>query len=378
MMKLPYSILIILLALALSACHSKENKKHDKVITVYPRSHVTHLYYSGTIKPIAENLVISPAAGVISKINFHYGDFVKKGDILFAIHSPEMEREFRETITNYLRVKQAYLTSKKSMAGTLMLYKEKIISEQEYENEKGQFQNTLLSYIESSTKLQQFLAYLPSVQQNYLNNDDIDLKKAVAVLQQKMDDLCVIAPASGLILFPEEKANDQKPIQLGLDVKKNDVLASIGDVTGLSITANVTENDINSIKPGSQVLLTFQSNLEVELRGTIVSVAKQAKSTENTGFSTFPVVINVPKLSAKQAEKIKIGMNVKLDILIEEPATLRIPIKAIITKNHSYYVKMLNRDNKLFTREIVPGTTDQESVTILKGLNKGDRVILQD
>lgn len=371
-------IAVLIFSILLANCHSKEKQDLRRTITIYPSSNITHLYYNGIIKPIQESLVISPANGVISKMNFHYGDFVKKGDVLFTIHSPDMEREFREAITNYLRIKQAYLTSKKSMIGTEMLHKDKIISDQEYDSEKGQYQNNTLSYVEASTKLRQFLSYLPSFQEKFLTTETINLQEAVQVLQANMDDLTITAPAAGIVLFPEEKSSDDKQFQIGVEVKKNDSLVTIGNLNGLAITANVTENDINNIKPGRTVMLSFQSDLEMELRGKIISVAKQAKNTDNTSFSTFPVVIQVPSLTPAQIQKIRVGMNAKLDILIEQPPTIKIPITAVTEKDHRFYVNTILDDGKIISKEVITGTTSQYEVTILKGLNKGDRIVTND
>ncbi len=378
MMKRIPTFIFIVFCSFLASCHSDSKNHGQKIVTVCPRSQIRHLYYNGTMKPIHEQLVISPAVGVISKIGFHYGDAVRKGDVLFTIHSPEMEREFRESIANYLRVKQAYLASKKSMIGTQMLYKEKIISEQEYESETAQFQSNTLSFVEANIKIKQFLAYLPSFQEKFLETDEINLNEAVKILQANLDDLVITAPSSGIILLPTEKSSEEQQYQVGMEVKKNAALLSIGNLSGLSVTANVTENDINSIIPGSTVVLALQSELELDLRGRIISIAKQAKSEESSGFSTFPVVIQVPHLSKTAMQKIRVGMNAKLDIQLEDPPRIRIPITAIHQKDQNFYVKMLDAKEHIIKQKVVPGSTSENEITILKGLRKGDRIVVND
>ena len=176
----------LIICLLLISCHaSNDSHKEPQIISVYAKNNTTHLYYNGTIKPIQADLIISPASGVISKLNFHYGDFVKKGDLLFTIHSPEMENQFREAISNYFRVRQSYLNSKKSMIGTEMLYKEKIISEKEYSNEKSQYENNVLNFVEAHIKLKQFLIYLPSYQQKIMNSSLLNLEEAKKLFKKK-------------------------------------------------------------------------------------------------------------------------------------------------------------------------------------------------
>jgi len=272
-------ISILLCTLILACCHSHEKQSKEKhIITAYPRSSTQHLYYNGVIKPLKEEVIISPSSGVVSKMFFHYGDFVKKGDLLFTLHSPEMESQFREAISNYLRVKQANLNSKKSMMGTEMLHKEKIISEQEYESEKSQYQNNMLSYVEASNKLKLFLNYIPSFQKELIDFPVLNLEDAKKLLQENIEDLAIYAKTSGIILFPEERSGgNAKQLQVGSDIKRDDILLAIGDLTGLSVTANVTENDINHLTTGLPVILTFVSDLELDLHGKIISAREALK-----------------------------------------------------------------------------------------------------
>ncbi|MBA2655346.1 MAG: efflux RND transporter periplasmic adaptor subunit [Gammaproteobacteria bacterium] len=377
---LPYFCALIVCIL-LAACHSQENaKKQTNIITVNLRSSDAHLYYNGTIKPIQEDLIISPAGGVISKINFHYGDFVKKGDLLFTIHSQEMENEFRETISNYLRVKQSYLDSKKSIMGTEMLYNEKIISEQEYSNEKSQYHNNFLNFIDASNKLKHYLVFMPSSLQTTMDMSVSDTNGVSKILQENMQDLTIYAQTSGIVLFPEEKSSDGvKELHAGSRIKRDDVLLNIGDLSGLSVTANISENEVNRLKVGAPAILSFASDLELELRGKIVSIAKQAKNGENIGFSLFPVVIHIPQLPPDKLNKIRVGMNAKIDMVIEDPPAIRIPIAAVFQKDDRQWVKIIDpKTEKIIDREVKTGPTTQNEVMIQSGLHSGDRVIAND
>jgi HlyD family secretion protein len=371
---------ILLCVFLLVCCHSKEQKKDPVVVTVYPSSTMQHLYYNGVVKPLQEEAIISPTDGVISKVNFHYGDFVRKGDLLFTIHSSEMESQFREAISNYLRIKQAYLNSEKSMSGTEMLFKEKIISEQEYLNERSQYQNNLLSFVEASTKLKQYLSYLPSFHQQILTTPILKLEDAQKLLDENVEDLAIYAKSPGIVLFPEEKnGNSAKLLQLGSNIKKEDILLVIGDLSGLSITANVAEKDINRLIPNLKVTLTFASDLELELHGKIISVAKQAINLEGVNLVTFPVIVHVENLKPQQLKKIRVGMNAKLDILLEEPPAIKVPISAVHGKDNKSWLTVINeKSGKPTEVEVKTGTTTLTDIYILKGLQAGDKVLIDD
>jgi HlyD family secretion protein len=370
---------IIILCIFLIAC-DHQDRKRQTIISVEKISTNKHIYYNGIIKPIHEQLIISPAGGVVSKINFHYGDFVSKNELLFTIHSPQIEDEFREVIGNYLRMKQAYLNGKKSLAGTEMLYKEKIVSEQEYLNEKNQFQVNFLNYIEASNKLKKYLVFIPSYKQELIDNSLSNFDAMSKILKESIEDLIISAPTSGIILFPEDRNSDNsKLLQIGSQIKKDEVLLDIGDLSGLSVTINATESDVNHLSLGLPVSLSFSSDLELELHGNIASIAKQAVDTTNNDFTLFPVTINILKINRGQLNKIRIGMNAKVDVLIQEPPAIKIPIESVFQKNDKFWVTIFDpKTHKRSNREVKTGETSLTDITILSGLNPGEKIIVDD
>lgn len=371
----------LIIALLLVACHSSEKKsKTATQITVTPKKEVVHLYYNGLIRPLQEELIAAPASGIVKKVNFHYGDIVKQGQLLFTIHSPELENDFRETMSQYLRAKQAYVNSQTNMQGTEDLHKEKIISEQEYANEKNQLQTNLLSYIEASNKLQQLLKNIPQAQKTIRDVSLSNMDKVKQLLTQQFEDLAIYAQNSGIILFPDKSDGDSnKEIHVGNEIKKGQVALVLGDLSGLTINADVSEMDIHRVRPGQRVKVSFTAQPDLLLQGMIVSVAKQAKSVENNAMTSFPVVIQVASLSEDQLEKIRIGMNAKVDIAIVEPPLIKIPINAVFQKAGRNWVYRINpeKGNKEEV-EVETGTTTLDEVTILHGLTNGDKVILDD
>lgn len=357
----------------------KTQRENSHIYNVSLKTDVLHLYYIGNIKPIREELIMSPASGVVNKMEFHYGDYVKKGQLLLRIHSPEMENDFREAISSYLRTKQVFLNSKKSMEGTNDLYQEKIISEQEYFNEQNQYQNNVLSFIEATNKMKQLLSYLPTAKQTVFNMSLSEIADVKKLFQNVFEDLTLYARNSGIVLFPQQNSESIKLIQVGYEVKKNDALLVIGDLSGVAITANISELDINHLQPGHEVLITFQAQPELELQGKIISVARQAKVTENTGFSTFPVLIQVGQLSHYQIQKIRVGMSAKIDIMVEGPPTIKVPIKAVYQQDNKNWVTLLDpTTQQAHDIPVETGMTSLDEVTITRGLKPNDKIIFHD
>jgi multidrug resistance efflux pump len=263
------------------------------------------------------------------------------------------------------------------MEGTEALHKEKIISEQEYSNEQSQYQNNFLSYMEATHKLQQLLKDIPNLRQKIKDVSSLaNFEAAKSLLQESFDDISVTTKKDGIVLFPEQNSDGDKKLQVGYEVKKGDVLFVIGDLSGLAITANISENDINRLKPGREVMISFAAQPDLHLQGKIVSIAKQA-TLSDSGFSTFPVVINVPTLSQKQIQKIRVGMNAKIDITIHEPPVIKVPIKAIFQEAGKNWIKKVDvQTGTIQTVEVEAGETNLEEVIVSKGLNEGEKVIV--
>jgi HlyD family secretion protein len=375
----------LLAVVLLFGCHSNQDEQATKdstqVITVHKQPNIAHLYYNGVIKPIKDELIISPANGIVTKVNFQYGDMITKGQQLLTLNSIDLENEFREIFTSYLKAKQAYLNSMNNMRGVEELRKSQIISDQEYFNEKSQYQNGLLAYLDAQHKLEQIAKDVPEISHklNKLTLNDTQLIQAL--LRERFNNAVIHAQSSGIVLFPENSNadNDNKQIHLGYEVKKGDVLLAIGDLSGIAINTEVNEIDVNRLYRGQKVKITLSSQPEELLHGEIISVARQAKSNGNGELAMFPIVIHVPELTPQQAQNIRIGMSAKADIIISEPVQIKIPINAVFNKSGQHWVTIID-PNTGRKKEVVvtTGATTLHEVTILSGLKSGDKVINHD
>jgi HlyD family secretion protein len=375
----------LLAVLLLFGCHSNQDEQGAKdskqVITVNKQPNIAHLYYNGVIKPIKDELIISPANGIVTKVNFQYGDTITKGQQLLTLNSIDLENEFREIFTSYLKAKQAYLNSMNNMRGVEELRKAQIISDQEYFNEKSQYQNGLLAYLDAQHKLEQIAKDVPEISHklNKLTLNDTQLIQAL--LRERFNIAVIHAQSSGIVLFPENSNadNDNKQIHLGYEVKKGDVLLAIGDLSGIAINTEVNEIDVNRLYRGQKVKITLSSQPEELLHGEVISVARQAKSSGNGELAMFPIVIHVPELTPQQVQNVRIGMSAKADIIISEPVQIKIPINAVFDKSGHHWVTIVDPSSGRKKAVVVTtGATTLHEVTILNGLKSGDKVINHD
>jgi hypothetical protein len=169
-------------------------------------------------------------------------------------------------------------------------------------------------------------------------------------------------------------------LQIGSQVKENQALVAIGDLSGISTTAQVSELVINKIKPGQKVTVSLDALPNITIYGTVKSVGAQAQPAAEGGgpggIATFPVTVIVPTLTPQQANLIRVGMTSKIQITIENPAQIMIPINAVYQKGNISMVKVIDAKGKSREVPVVTGQTTLSEVAILQGLKPGDRVVI--
>jgi HlyD family secretion protein len=354
----------------------------EQIITAKIQASVMHLFYSGNIQPIKTENITSPADGVVENLYFNYGDQVSQGQVLMTISSTKSQQDYATALTNYIKDKDQYLRNKSNFEGSTALYKTGIIDREDYATEKSQLATSELAYINSSNALKAIIAKMPNPTQNIETLTLSNISNLEKTLAKQYNQFRIAAPISGIALTPEKSGSDSsggnKTLSTGSEIKQNQILVSIGDMAGISVTINVSETDVNKIAPGQTAMLTSSALPGMLFSGEVTSVGKQAKSNESGGLATFPVIIVVPQISPVQREIVKVGMSVKVDLSITNPPQIKIPIAAIFTSpaGEPSVTIIDSKTGKKQNVVVEPGTTDVDSITILNGLKEGDKVVV--
>ena len=84
-------------ALILVSCGNHEKPKASQTAAmqtfeVKPQPLHKTLHFTGTIQPLHESTLTSPMEAVVESMDFHYGQMVKKGDVVLTLnHLPELK-----------------------------------------------------------------------------------------------------------------------------------------------------------------------------------------------------------------------------------------------------------------------------------------------
>ncbi|MDP1574171.1 MAG: efflux RND transporter periplasmic adaptor subunit [Coxiellaceae bacterium] len=386
MKKIILYCVIIYCLVGMTGCeHKKKIVSHKpQLIVATEQTPVRQLFFSGTLAPISAVAVESPVTGIVSTMGFTYGERVKEGQSLFTIASHELAENYRKAIGDYLLKKQTYETQKTGYAGEQVLYKAGVVSRNDYENTKSQYENASLSYLESRYALEKILrtANVDSKEIEVLSLAETD--RVNAIMQRHFHDVTVAAPKAGVALYPQPKtgsdgATSDGKLSVGSLIKEGQLLISIGDLSGLSAIFNVSEVDINSIKQGMPVIVTGSAFPGIALKGVVSSVSAQANqggAGDSSALSMFAVGVTMPQVDVKSLAHIRVGMTAKFEIDIRSAPQIMLPVNAVFQSKGQNMVRIQDATGNEHSVPVVTGETSPTQIVIVSGVKAGDKVVV--
>lgn len=382
--------LLIIASMMLTACSDKTSKTSAAVqntITASKQATSTDFYYNATIQPISVENVVSPADGIVKKIDFTYGGFVKNGATLVVIDASKLQENFLSAVTTFLTAKDKLTTSQTSYQGNKALYDNKIISQDEFNSALDSLENDELSMMEAVYKLKKTLDTIPGFNTNVESLSLKDMGQVKALLAKNYSQINLTAKMDGVALMPpqssgsDSSSSESKAIHQSSSIKQGQVLLAVGNLNGLSLKVAVTEININQIKKGQVVTVTSPALPGITLQGTVSMVGSQAQSASGgqSELATFPVSIQVDKLTSAQQQVIRVGMTAQVKISIPGPEEIVIPIDAVSESNGQTTVTIINaKTGKPSTVSVETGPTTPTGVIITSGISVGDKVVVND
>src|SRR3990167_3450918 len=386
-LKILWMMAVILPLMVVSGCDKQKTTGPAKPITltVALAKSVDSLYFGGTLLPIHDVPVVSPVAGNITSLGFTYGERITKGQELFVIDSKRLADAYYKAVNDYLQKKQTYVIGKVSFEGTQVLYKAGAISQSDYISEETRHDDAVLDYYQAQYTLEKVLK-TAHIDPNTIENLTLsDTERVNEALERHFENVTINAPSSGVALFPPPNAqgdnssgsSGSNQLTEGTDVKERQLLLSIGDLSGLSATINVSEIDIDKIHHGMAVLVTGSAFPGATLHGVVDVVSAQANqdSSGGGGLSMYTVTVKIPSVDPRVMKKIRVGMTAKFQINIESKPRIMLPIEAVSQVNGQSMVTLVDAQGHSKQIPVVTGETTPTQVTIKDGLKAGDKVM---
>jgi multidrug efflux pump subunit AcrA (membrane-fusion protein) len=196
------------------------------------------------------------------------------------------------------------------------------------------------------------------------NPDDLAVAQArLQAVQATVDSLSLTAPFAGTITEVDIKPGDQ--------VSSGSIGFRLDKLDRLLVDVQASEVDINSIKVGQPVTLSFDAILDKQYNGTISQVPEVGEVIQ--GVVEFNVLVEL-----KDADQyVKPGMTAAVNIVVDSITNaLLVPNSAVRVVDGQHVVYILN-NNQLQKIEITLGaSSDTESQVLDGNLKVGDQIVL--
>lgn len=270
-----------------------------------------------------EAFVVARASGIIDEIMVEEGDYVEKGQVLATLEPERYQLSLKRAAADLQGIEKELVKINK-------VYSKKLVSDDTYDKINAQYESAKAAYQ---------LAKL-------------DLQEAT-----------IVAPISGFIAERNAKVGNltesfQRERMFHIVQQKE--LYGIVHLPEKEL-ANVHKNQTAKLKVAA--LKDFKLNAYVERISPVID--------SQTG--TFKVTLRVPNTD----NTLKAGMftQVELNYQTHDLATL-VPRKALLALDNSVNVFVVNEEGIASKREIQIGFQEGAQVEVLRGLSKGDKVVV--
>jgi len=273
------------------------------------------------------------------------GDYVKKGQPLAIIDSPELG----EAQSQYLKAKTAYEIAEKSFERAKIVLEGKVISTGEFQRREGE-------YLSAKTELK--------AAEDKLHLLGMTEKELSAIGKEHTINsrVAIYSPISGAVI--------ERHLTLGEVVEPIKPLFTVANLSNLWVIADVPEADVPKVKKGQTVAIVASAYPEKVFKGKL-SYISEVIDPETRGVKVRAEVDN-----AKGALKPEMFATVRISTSEKEKA-LAVPESALQRDGDKSIVFVAIDEHEFEKRVVEVGPRFNGFHRILSGLNEGERVVVK-
>lgn len=330
-----HAAVAIALALALGISGCKEKPGAAAAAPAAPVYAVQAVVVPAKVQPISESLSLvgtiaanemveikSEADGTVEEILFTEGQPVNQGDLLLRLDDTKLAATVAEAEANFK-------LSRANFERSQQLFRDKLISQQEYDQIAAQFQG---------------------------NQASLDLKK------RELKDARIRAPFHGVM--------GSRQVSPGQVISKNTSLSFLVDLDPVKIEFSVPERFVSQLRTGQKIAITVAAYPGRTFTGEVFFVAPFLEPATRTALVKARV--------ANDQHELRPGMfaNLDLTLRLKENAIL-IPESAVISSGDRTIIFVLDATDTAQLRPVTLGMRQAGWVEILTGLQGNERVVAE-
>lgn len=352
---------------------------------------------TGKVQPEIEVKISSEVSGEIIELPIKEGQAIKKGDLLVRINPDLYESSVSRTAASLS-------TAKAGLSQSEAQLKE---AKANHERNKRLFEKGVISKSEWDKIVSAYEVAVAGKQSSYYN-----VASANASVTEAKDNLnrtTIYAPVDGTISKLDAELGERV---VGTQQMAGTEILRVANLNNMEVEVDVNENDIVKIEIGDAANIEVDAYLKRQFKGTVTSISNSASSDLTADQVTnFKVKVRILKESYADMTEgkpanyspFRPGMTATVDIITENKTNvLSVPISAVVVKADTTAVKrdvvkeleekekevtegsttkkyecvFVKSGDKAVLRPISTGIQDDTNIEVIKGLKKGDEVII--
>jgi membrane fusion protein (multidrug efflux system) len=336
--------------LLLGGCGSKESVSIEKspealaqiseerqveAVEVVPRIISYNLTAVGSLKT-PEHVTISPKkAGIISKIFVKEGDRVKKGQVLVHLDDVDARLQAERAEARVRETEASLETNRSTLARYKKLLESKVIPQQTYDD--------------LSLKVK-------------LDEARLDLARAeLNLARQNVLDHQILSPVEGVINLKIASIGEH------VNVAPKDEIMMIVQMDPLELEFYVPENWVGKIRQGSRIQFSVKAFSEEKYSATLQFISPTADpATRN---------VKMKAMVPNPHYRLKPGFFAEVTLPAgSNPNGITIPESALFSQEGKIFTFVV-KEGVALRREVETGSRFDGKVEILKGIQKGEKVV---
>jgi HlyD family secretion protein len=382
-------VVLILAGVGIAAVKNSDPKIPEARMAKVTRGDIAKsVVATGPIQPITKVELKSKASGLVEKLYVDINQMVTKGQVLAQLDQQEIlaqvaaQRAQLAAAEANVSTYAANITQDKVNATApdlpmyqetyqrnLQMLKDGIVSQQTLDNaerdylgQKNKRDASVAQIGVDQAKLKQAEA---QVQQN---------KASLDQLNQQLSYTTLVAPIDGMVLSRDVEVGDAVSSILVLGSTATLVM-TIGDIHQVYVDGKVDEADIGNVYLGQPARIHVESFPNKTFDGKVTKISPLGVEKDNV--TTFEVRVSIDNPGGE----IKALMTANAEIIVtEHHNALSVPEQAMSWDNNkNAFVFVPDPKSKDGQKKVpvVAGISNGSRTEILKGLNEGDPVVLQ-
>lgn len=340
------------------------------VATVSQRDVPINVDVIGNVEAYSTITVKAQVGGELTKVSFHEGDSVKKGDLLFTIDARPFEAQVSQAQANLARDTAALSQAQANLARD-------IANEKYAQDQATRYRGLFDQGVVSREQTDQMRSSADALSQTVLaDKAAVESARAQIVASKAAVDTATVQMSYTTIRSPIDGRTGSIAVKQGNVVAANTSdLMTITEVQPIYVTFSVPEAQLGDIKrymgQGQlPVQAAPQSDTSIQESGVLTFIDNSVDATTGTIKlkGTFQNASN--HLWPGEFVRVTLGLTTR-------PHATVVPNQAVQTGQDGQFVYVVKQDRTVEMRPVVTGTRVDQELVIDRGLEPGETVVTE-